>query len=368
MKPGYFSKKTITNFLLIAVFLSTVFLYASSTGMTGATLKNGDGCTCHGPTPSGNVLVAVTGPDFIEINTSATYQVTITGGPAVRAGTNIAAFHGTLSASPPLQLIGDELTHISPQPFSSGNVTFTFTYTAPASMGFDTIYANGNSVNFNGNNTGDEWNFAPKKIIQVVDIIPVELASLNASVTGSNVLLSWTTITETNNLGFNIERASLNENNFDAIIDWQNVGFAKGNGTTTETSIYMFEDENVASGKYHYRIKQVDFNGEYVYYHINELIEVSNPANFALEQNYPNPFNPSTKIKFSIPAGVETLQSTSLRVYDILGNIVASLINEPKEPGLYEVEFDASNLSSGIYLYTLQADEYISSKKMILLK
>ena len=90
------------------------------------------------------------------------------------------------------------------------------------------------------------------------------------------------------------------------------------------------------------------------------------PNEFELYQNYPNPFNPSTKIKFTIPAGAP--QVFTLRVYDVLGNEVATLVNEEKPAGVYEVEFDASMYSSGIYIYQIRAGSFIDVKKMILLK
>ena len=98
--------------------------------------------------------------------------------------------------------------------------------------------------------------------------------------------------------------------------------------------------------------------------------EISNlPKAFVLEQNYPNPFNPSTKIKYSIPsAEMHGHASVQLLVYDILGREVAELVNEQQKPGYYEVEFDASKLTSGVYFYKLQTGSFVQTKKMILLR
>ena len=93
------------------------------------------------------------------------------------------------------------------------------------------------------------------------------------------------------------------------------------------------------------------------------------PSDFSLAQNYPNPFNPITKIKYSIPA-VGTLRATSiqLKVYDILGNEIATLVNETQSPGIYEVVYNAVNLPSGVYFYRLQTGSFVMIKKMQLIK
>ena len=98
------------------------------------------------------------------------------------------------------------------------------------------------------------------------------------------------------------------------------------------------------------------------------ILQYSLPTEYKLEQNFPNPFNPTTKIRFSIPDKGAGLALTELKVYDILGNEVSTLVNEPKEPGYYEVEFNASELASGVYIYRLQASSFVFTKKMLMLK
>ena len=188
----------------------------------------------------------------------------------------------------------------------------------------------------------------------VNEVIPVELSSFTASVSGSDVVLNWSTATETNNLGFEVERQRT---------EWEKVGFITGYGTTTEPGYYSYRDKNLSSGVYQYRLKQIDFDGTFEF--SNEIeVEVYAPNEFSLEQNYPNPFNPTTKIKYQISeAGF-----VRLNIYDVLGNEVAILINEEKPAGNYEVRFDASKLSSGIYFYTLKAGNFIKTNKMILLR
>ena len=193
--------------------------------------------------------------------------------------------------------------------------------------------------------------------------LPVELSSFAASVNENNVLLSWSTATEINNSGFNVERKG-------ADTDWEEIGFVPGFGTTTETHSYSYNDAGLHSGTYTYRLKQMDFDGSFEYSKEVE-VEISNPVSYSLTQNYPNPFNPSTKIKFTIPfvtlSEVEGSLVT-LKVYDILGNEITTLMNEEKPAGTYEVAFDGAGLTSGLYFYTLKTGSLSETKKMILLK
>ncbi len=159
----------------------------------------------------------------------------------------------------------------------------------------------------------------------IPNVIPVELISFTVDVDGNSVTLNWQTSTETNNQGFEVQRAS-SETIF--VKEWEMIGFVEGNGTTTEQNAYFFIDKDLKANKYQYRLKQIDFDGSYAYSDIIE-IEVEAPMEFSLEQNYPNPFNPTTNIKYSVPAD----GNVSLKVYDILGNEIATLVNEEKPAG-----------------------------------
>jgi hypothetical protein len=197
------------------------------------------------------------------------------------------------------------------------------------------------------------------------DIVPVELTSFEASVSSNDVELKWTTATETNNQGFQIERRKTQD-------EWNSIGFVNGNGTTTEPQAYSFIDGNIASEKYQYRLKQIDFDGSFEYSNIIE-VDISLPEKFSLEQNFPNPFNPSTSIQYAIPQNARgERQEVSLKVYDVLGNEIAILVNEEKPAGSYEVEFQSTvgsqQLASGVYYYQLRAGDYLETKKMILMK
>ncbi len=202
-------------------------------------------------------------------------------------------------------------------------------------------------------------------VISFESVIPVELVNFRATVSNNTVELNWETKSETNNRGFGIERNQ--KSKVKSHMEWESIGFVEGKGTTTETQMYSFTDNNLKAGNYAYRLKQIDVDGAFIY--SNEIeVNITAPNEFALYQNFPNPFNPVTKIRYSIPGNVETRCGVSLRVYDILGNEVSTLVDEFKEPGVYEVEFDASNLTSGVYVYRLKTDAYNDIKKMILLK
>jgi photosystem II stability/assembly factor-like uncharacterized protein len=200
--------------------------------------------------------------------------------------------------------------------------------------------------------------------MQISGTIPVELSSFTAIAKANNVILNWLTATETNNLGFEVERKpdskSLQEETFR---EWDKIGFVEGKGTVTEQQFYTFTDEYLSGGKYLYRLKQIDFDGSFEYSYIVK-VEIGFPDNFSLSQNYPNPFNPTTNI------GFRTANSgfVSLKVFDVLGREVATLVNEEKSTGEYEVEFDASLLSNGFYFYVLNAGGNRLSKKMCLIK
>ena len=265
MHLNFIKSKSLYTIMILLVSCS-ILIYAYPTGIVGKTLKNGVGCTCHGTNPSTNVIVTINGPDTLIVNETANYSITISGGPLAAGGTNIAASNGILTPGDGLRSETGELTHIQPMSTSNGIVTFNFTYTAPASEMEQTIYANGNSVNLNGFNTGDQWNFAPNKTIVV------------QSVTGVN-------------------------------------------------------NENIISS-------------------------------YKLKQNYPNPFNPSTRISFEIPQS----ENVKLVVYNSAGQEVKTLINEFMTSGNHFINFNASNIASGVYYYRISTPHFYEIKKMILMK
>lgn len=199
------------------------------------------------------------------------------------------------------------------------------------------------------------------KAVNVDNPTPVEIAAFVSVVIDNNVILKWTTVTETNNSGFEVERRDVIGETQDV---WKNIAFINGSGTTTSPNNYEFTDRNLSSGKYNYRLKQIDFNGNYEYYDLNDEVVIGIPDKFSLSQNYPNPFNPVTKLEF----GISDMEFVSLKVYDIAGKEVMTLVNETKPAGRYMVIFDGSNLGSGVYYYKIEAGNFSAVKRMILLK
>jgi len=191
-------------------------------------------------------------------------------------------------------------------------------------------------------------------------VIPVELSSFTASVAENFVTLNWQTKTKTNNYGFEIERQLVNS----LPGSWDKIGFVPGYGTTTEEKNYSFKDEKISTGKYLYRLKQIDFDGAFNYSNEIEVDVDLSPKEFSLKQNYPNPFNPVTKIKYSIPAKA----FVTLNVYNAIGEKIAELVNNEMNAGNYEISFDGTGLSSGIYYYKITAGNFSEVKKMMLVK
>jgi hypothetical protein len=196
-------------------------------------------------------------------------------------------------------------------------------------------------------------------LAQLTDIVPIEMLSFTGSVSNSEVQLLWSTATELNNRGFEIESSVNNQNNFITI------GFVDGKGNSTEINYYSFNDIPTLSGinQIYYRLKQIDFDGTVSY---SDVVSVTYdvPAEFVLNQNYPNPFNPSTTINFYVPKE----SFVSIKVYDFLGNEIAILVNEVKSTGSYDFLFEASNLPSGTYFLTMIANDFSATKKMVILK
>ncbi len=194
------------------------------------------------------------------------------------------------------------------------------------------------------------------RIANIDYTIPVELVSFEANSIKDEVELSWRTATETNNQGFEIQR-------MDNTGEYEQAGYVAGFGTTSEPKSYSFIDSKLDAGNYTYRLKQIDFDGSFEY--SSEVnVEVDLPLQYALEQNYPNPFNPSTNISYSIPED----GFVKLAVYNLLGEEVATLVNTFQKADRYEINFNASSLSSGVYVYKIESPNYVASKKLVLMK
>ncbi|MCA2005057.1 MAG: T9SS type A sorting domain-containing protein [Ignavibacterium sp.] len=209
---------------------------------------------------------------------------------------------------------------------------------------------------------GSEWGGTYRKLALLDVTVPVELTSFTGIYRNNTTVLEWNTATETNNRGFEVQRSTDGSS-------FASVGFVEGKGTTTNPAKYSFIDDGIfPSTKYYYRLKQIDYDGSFTFSNVLDLGE-SNPIDFVLYQNYPNPFNPTTRISFSLPEDSDV----QLDVYNLLGQKVASVVNGRLTAGKHSVDFDASSLAAGVYVYSMKANSNNSlsktlTKKMTLLK
>jgi hypothetical protein len=214
------------------------------------------------------------------------------------------------------------------------------------------------------------YNFSDFALTDVSSALPVQICSFTGGAANRNVTLNWTTCLEINNKGFDIERRMQTDGATNTFTPWVKAGYLEGHGTTNEQQSYSFKDIKMAVGKFQYRLKQIDYNGNTEYYNLTSpsLVEIGKPANADISQNYPNPSNPKSKIDYQIPFNGKV----SLKVYDLVGREVASIVNEVKEAGFYTAEFDGTNLASGVYFYRILAEgegqKFIQTKKMVLVK
>ncbi len=263
--------------ITVIVLLSLTFFYevvlAFSTGIGGRTRKQINepeiGCSCHKIIAVPSVVVTISGPTQVAPNSSNVYRITMRGTPAIKGGFDFNVGHGDVDTvgGQMTQNFGLDITHSQPKNYTADSVSWLVRYIAPNTLGFDTLFATGNSVN--GNDIADsldQWNFSNDFIVNVQ---PIGIKQISTVATG-----------------------------------------------------------------------------------------------YSLGQNYPNPFNPKTVIRFQLSVN----SFTSLKVYDLLGREVASLVNEQLQPGTYEVDWDASNYPSGVYFYKIVAGDFVETKKMILIK
>ena len=373
-------------FILIIIFvLFTTIAYSDlfDIDLIGGTELNGSGCVCHTTERDTSVSVWIEGPDTLMRGETGLYRMYLANGPAEGGGYNVAGRFGIMLLVDSFSVWDyrspNELTQAFPLVFPTPQDTifWEFAYTVPDSLLIDTLYSCGLSLVYDSiPDFYDRWNFGPKfPIVVTEEIVPVELLSFTSSVYGNNVTLNWITSTETNNMGFEIER--LKDSKIEKLKNWESIGFVSGNGTTTETQTYFFSDINLDAGLYQYRLKQIDFDGTSEYSNIIET-EIIVASDFILAQNYPNPFNPTTTISFTIPKIIpnsssraesrEEVSGVQLKVYDVLGNEVAVLVDENKPAGNYEVLFNSGNLASGVYLYKLSFGKLEVVRKMILMR
>ena len=196
-------------------------------------------------------------------------------------------------------------------------------------------------------------------------VLPVELTSFEGKNMNNEIVLTWQTATEVNNYGFEIERTASRELPATSNIEWEKIGFVPGSGTTNSPKEYSFDDKSAPADTVQYRLKQIDTDGNFEY---SQIVKVENKViyKYALRQNYPNPFNPSTVITYQLPSESKVI----LKVYDILGRKVATMVNENQQAGIHKVTFssEGKRLASGVYIYKIRAGSFTETKKMLLLK
>ncbi|MDZ7625291.1 MAG: T9SS type A sorting domain-containing protein [Ignavibacteriaceae bacterium] len=331
----------------ISLYLNNLPAGTTLNYLFGGTVAIGWRCFYSGAAGQYGVLMRLTGIGGSDITV-----------PGVGPGPSVLTFVYDSSVPTVYAYINGVLTVTQPQ---AGALNMT------GSDNFK-VGAYGTSVGMPAGSIMDEFRFYNRALDAAevaatwnITIVPVELTSFTASVVGSDVKLLWETASELNNSGFSIERKYSNT-------EFMEVGFVPGFGTTSEPKSYSFSDQNLRNGVYSYRLKQIDFDGTFTYSDEVE-VEVIAPASFSLDQNYPNPFNPSTRISFSLAVD----SKVSLKIFDVLGQEVASLVNQDLTQGIHTYDFNASGINSGVYFYKIEAtgvngNEFVDVKKMILVK
>ena len=295
----------------------------------------------------------LTGPSLLTAHnfSGGAYMPMNTGG----TGGNSVSLNIELSAAPGTT-VGTSWTDVATVRFSttnaSGNANLSW------NAGATTVFKDDESTEVPAN-TLNNLNTSP---------LPVQLASfaVTPAQTNGSVLVKWSTASETNNYGFEVQKAPDTSNAFRTIPN----SFVAGHGTTVDAHSYTFTDATVQAGLWYYRLKQTDLDGTV---HYSEKVSASSvtsvkdrplPTAFALDQNYPNPFNPSTTIEFALPKDAHV----TLDVYNVIGQRVASLVNEVRAAGYHTVQFNAGQLASGLYIYRIAAGDVTMVKKMMLTK
>ena len=235
--------------------------------------------------------------------------------------------------------------------FSNPAIEVSIGHNGPADIFYDIL----NDILAIPNFDGHTVDYKP-----AASLLPVELAAFNATVAGNTVELTWQTVSEKNNYGFEIHRKT--HTSFLVNDGWKVIGFIQGHGTINSTYNYKFADRNPPTCTLFYRLKQIDTDGSFEYSDKIE-IDIGISTTFELSQNYPNPFNPSTTISYSIPKSSDV----KLVVYNSLGEEVTILVNSYKQAGKYEVNFESFELSGGIYIYQLTTNNFSKTKKMLMM-
>lgn len=355
-------KKVLSILLLTFVLISTIIL-ANSTGQSGRTLRDSNsGCGnsgCHGVRDTGNIYITPTitlnGEEFFDVIRDSTYILTlninnIAGGIGMK-GFDISTRYGRLDTVggqifQGTKKINDyELVHNYPNNITN---SVLFKYTAPSTLVIDTIFATVNRGNPAYGHIS-RWNFMPNKPIIVNDPLPIKLEYFTSVLINNTVKLNWKTADEINNSGFEIYR-----NNF-------KIGFVKGKNYG---SLYNYTDNNLLSGTYYYKIRQIDYNGNYEEFepNINPIeIKAPNKIDFTI---YPNPFNSVTRLRYTLKRAAVL----KINIYNINGKLIKRIYDGYKSEGYYEHSINDEEMSSGVYILKIQIEDFNKSVKLVVLK
>ena len=330
------SKNTVTSSSPATLTISGSGTYSYGTGttfnsgiITGliSLVKTGSGTQTLGDANTYTGLTTVSG---------GTLQLSCSGGNTIPATNNIVINNGGTLKVSSNQTVNNLTLNSGGTLTIDGGVTLNVT---------GSYTNNGGTVNNGGT------------------LLPVEMTSFTAVAQKTSALLAWSTATEVNNYGFEVERSGISNTGL-GTMNWQKFGFVNGAGTSNARHEYSFTDKNVPPGRYMYRLKQIDRDGSFEYSQSVEVEVGTVPHVFSLSQNYPDPFNPTTTINYSLPSD----EKVRLAVYDILGNEVGVLVNGEQTAGSHQAAFSGANLASGIYFYKLESSGQTIIKKMILLK
>ena len=286
-------------------------------------------------------------------------EADLLGGGSLNAGDEIGIFDGNLCVGSYVltEPINSFIAMIASMDDPTTKAIDGFTPGHKLSFKFWLLSTSTEVSNYTTNHSDGDSNFTSLGTNQLrfKNISMIELTLFKATVYSNKVILSWETATEVNNYGFEVERRTSDS--------WIKIGFIKGSGNSKSSKSYIYIDNKlVGSCKFEYRLKQIDTYGKYKYSDVLAVEVV--PSQYELMQNYPNPFNATTKIGFSVPEK----GNVKLSILNLLGEELLVLLNEEKEAGYHAINFNANELSSGVYFYKIQIEKFTDTKKMVLLK
>ena len=358
--------------LLKDISTNTIIHFTDNGWLTAGGFRSGEGVlTYTAPSHKTEGTVIIYSANVTDFTPSGSFALAV-------AGDQIIAYQGTLIAPTLLYALNDEgagiwqadATNSNTSALPSGLINGT---TAVALNEIDNAYYDGgvnsdlnllrtqigNNLNWTGDDT-TPFNF----VLIIPNPLPVELSSFTAIVLENSVKLNWRTETEVNNYGFEILRGVYPAKSRTQNDKWEKIGFVEGNGNSNSPKDYTFTDNLTLTRTLYYRLKQIDTDGQSEYSKVIEVDAGIIPAEIVLEQNYPNPFNPSTTIRFNFTHSGDV----RLSIYNLLGEQIMQLVNGFLEAGIHTVNFNASDLNSGVYLYKFETNGIIQSRKMILAK